>query len=202
MSILQRATRGAIAALAMTSMAACSQAGTLGSVLGSVLGAGAQEVSGVIAGVDTRAQQVSIQQSNGQTVAIAYDNATKVVYNQQTYPVTSLERGDQVTARIQSNGAQGYYTDQITVTQSVTTGGTTGAQGGNVQLLQGTVRQVDQTNGWFTVDVSGYGTVTVTLPYNTSTSDRTRFQQLRSGDATRFYGVFLNQSRVELRQFY
>ncbi|HEY0995778.1 MAG TPA: hypothetical protein VGD77_07300, partial [Gemmatimonadaceae bacterium] len=105
MSILQRAARGAIAALAMTSMAACSQAGTLGSVLGSVLGSGAQEVSGVIAGVDTRGQQVNIQQSNGQTVAIAYDNATKVVYNNQGYPVTSLERGDQVTARIQSNGA-------------------------------------------------------------------------------------------------
>ena len=201
MSILQRATRGAVAALAMTSMAACSQAGTLGSVLGSVLGAGAQEVSGVIAGVDTRAQQVSIQQSNGQTVAIAYDNATKVVYNQQTYPVTSLERGDQVTARIQSNGAQGYYTDQITVTQSVSTGNT-GGQGGNVQLLQGTVRQVDQANGWFTMDVSGYGTVTVTMPYNATTSDRSRFQQLRPGDATRIYGVFLNQTRVELRQFY
>lgn len=201
MSILQRATRGAVAALAMTSMAACSQAGTLGSVLGSVLGAGAQEVSGVIAGVDTRAQQVSIQQSNGQTVAIAYDNATKVVYNQQTYPVTSLERGDQVTASIQSNGAQGYYTDQITVTQSVSTGNT-GGQGGNVQLLQGTVRQVDQANGWFTMDVSGYGTVTVTLPYNTGSSDRSRFQQLRPGDATRIYGVFLNQTRVELRQFY
>ncbi len=201
MSNLQRATRIALAAIAMSAMAACSQAGTLGSVLGSVLGAGAQEVSGVVAGVDTRAQQVSIQQSNGQTVAIAYDNATRVVYNNQNYPVTSLERGDQVTARIQSNGAQGYYTDLITVTQSVSTGNT-GTPGGNVQLLQGTVRQVDQTNGWFTMDVSGYGTITVTLPYNVSSSDRSRFQQLRPGDATRIYGVFVNQTRVEFRQFY
>ncbi|MHB0948134.1 MAG: hypothetical protein ACYC3Q_00090 [Gemmatimonadaceae bacterium] len=201
MSNLQRATRVALAAIAMSAMAACSQAGTLGSVLGSVLGAGAQEVSGVVAGVDTRAQQVSIQQSNGQTVAIAYDNATRVVYNNQNYPVTSLERGDQVTARIQSNGAQGYYTDLITVTQSVSTGNT-GTPGGNVQLLQGTVRQVDQTNGWFTMDVSGYGTITVTLPYNVSSSDRSRFQQLRPGDATRIYGVFVNQTRVEFRQFY
>lgn len=201
MSIMQRTTRGAVAALAMASMAACSQAGTLGSVLGSVLGAGAQEVTGVVAGVDTRGQQVSIQQSNGQTVAIAYDNATKVVYNNQNYPVTSLERGDQVTARVQSNGAQGYYTDLITVTQSVSTGNA-GSPSGNVQLLQGTVRQVDQTNGWFTMDVSGYGTITVTLPYNVSTSDRSRFQQLRPGDATRIYGVFVNQTRVEFRQFY
>ncbi len=201
MSILQRATRVGLAAVGISAIAACSQTGTLGSVLGSVLGAGAQEVTGVIAGVDTRGQQVNIQQSNGQTVAIAYDNATKVVYNNQNYPVTSLERGDQVTARLQSNGAQGYYTDLITVTQSVSAGNT-GAASGNVQLLQGTVRQVDQTNGWFTMDVSGYGTITVRLPYNVSSSDRSRFQQLRPGDATRIYGVFVNQNRVEFRQFY
>lgn len=205
MTMIQRFTRGATAAFAVLALTACSQAGTLGSVLGSVLGAGQNQLNGVIAGVDTRGQTVSIQQSNGQTVAVAYDNQTRVVYNNQTYAVTSLERGDQVTANIQSNGAQGYYTDLITVTQPVNAGGTAGGNtGGNtsVQLFQGTVRTVDVNNGWFTMDVSGYGTVTVSLPYNTSSADQTRFRNLRSGDAVRLYGVWLNQSRVELRNFY
>ena len=206
MTILQRMTRGAMAALAATTFAACSNAGTLGSVLGSVLGAGQNQLSGVVTGVDTRAQTVSIQQSNGQTVAVSYDNQTRVIYNNQQYAVTSLERGDEVTAELQSNGAQGYYTNQITVTRPASNAGgsTGGATGGNtnVQLLQGMVRQVDVNNGWFSLEMSGYGVVTVSMPYNASNADRSRFQSLRSGDNVRFYGVWLNNTRVELRQFY
>ena len=40
------------------------------------------------------------------------------------------------------------------------------------------------------------------MPYNASRADVQRFQNLRNGDNVRFYGVYLNNSRVELRQFY
>src|SRR5947208_1634472 len=110
------------AAAAMLLLAgACSQAASLGNVLGGVLRQGQQsgnQVSGQIAGVDTRSQQIGLQQPNGQTVAITYDNQTQVVYQNKSYPVTSLERGDQVTARIQS-GNNGYYTDLVQVDQPV-----------------------------------------------------------------------------------
>ena len=33
--------------------------------------------------------------------------------------------------------------------------------------------------------------LTVSLPYNASNADRTKFQNLRTGDFVRFYGVFL-----------
>jgi hypothetical protein len=33
-------------------------------------------------------------------------------------------------------------------------------------------------------------------------SDLNTFQNLRVGDRVRLYGVFINNSRVELRQFY
>jgi hypothetical protein len=46
------------------------------------------------------------------------------------------------------------------------------------------------------------GTVTVSLPYNPSTNDANTFNRLRSGDYVRFYGTYLGNSRVELRQFY
>ena len=194
--------RGA-AGLMLATLGACSQAGTLGNVLGSVLGGGAgqqNQVSWIVAGVDTRNRQIGLQQSNGQTVAISYDNQTQVVYNNQSYPVTSLDRGDQVTARIQSANNGAYYTDLVQVEQPVQ--GSASTNGGNVQSLQGTVRQIDRNNGLFTVDVNNSGTLTVSVPYNLSSADANTFNRLRSGDYVRFYGTYVGNSRVELRQFY
>ena len=187
----------------------CQNAGAIGEVLGSVLGgAGAQgqgtQVTGTIAGLDTRAQQLSLRQGNGQSVAIGYDNNTRVVYQNQLYNVTSLESGDEVVARVLDRGNNSYYTDSVHVTRSVsTTSGTNtgGTNTGAVQQLQGTVRQIDRTNGAFTMDLGG-SLVTVTLPYNTRSTDVTRFNNLRTGETVRIAGVFVNNTRVELRQFY
>ena len=194
-----RFVRRGAAALMMATLGACSQAGGLGNVLGSVLGGGqGNQVTGIVQGVDTRNRQIGLQQSNGQTVAIAYDNQTQVVYNNQSYPVTSLDRGDQVTARIQSAN-NGYYTDLVQVDQPVQ--GSTASSSENVQSVQGVVRQVDVQNGLFTMDVN-QTRLTVSMPYSPSRTDLNRFQSLRSGDNVRIAGVFLNNSRVELRQFY
>ena len=191
-------------ALVALSLSACSGAG-VGDVLGSVLGGGAapaNQVSGTVQGVDTRSQRLVLRQSNGQDVALAFDNRTQVIYQNQQYAVTNLDRGDVVTARIQDAGNGVYYTDVVQVDRSVTTtasGG--GVSNESVQALQGTVRQVDRTNGWFTLDTGG-GTLTVTLPYNIGRSELNIFQNLRRGDRIRVYGVFVNNTRVELRQFY
>jgi len=198
MTTIRTIRRSAAAAL-MIASTAC--AGNLGNILGGVLGgggAGGNQVSGTIRGVDTRYQQISIQTSNGQTIPVSYDNQTQVVYQNQNYPPTSLEYGDQVTARVQANGNT-YYTDYIQVDQSVNGSGSVSS--GNVQSLQGTVRSVDRSNGFFTVDIGNYNTITVTLPYNTSTNDVNRFNNMRVGDFVRFYGVYTGQSQVQLRQF-
>ena len=192
------------AAALLVSASACSSAGGLGSILGSVLGAGSggqsqNQVSGYIQGVDTRNRQIGIQQSNGQTLVVAYDNQTQVVYNNQSFPVTSLENGDQVTVRVQQLQNGGYYTDVVQVDRSVSSGST--IQSGNVQLLQGTVRQVDQNSGLFVLDANNGTRVTVQLGQQLSRNDLNRFRSLRQGDFARFYGVYLNTSRVELRQF-
>jgi hypothetical protein len=206
----QRAIRrgaGAGLIVAAAALSGCQSGGALGQVLGSVLGGGQaqggqQQVSATIAGVDTRAQQIGIQQGNGQTVGVAYDGKTRVIYQNQSYPVTALERGDEVVLRILDAGNGKYYTDSVHVTRSVTpSGGTTSAGGsGTVQSLQGIVRQIDRNNGLFSLDVQG-GTVTVSIPYGARSSDVTRFQNLRAGDQVRLSGVFLNNTRVELRQF-
>ena len=106
-----------------------------------------------------------------------------------------------MTARVQQTQNGGYYTNYIQVDQSVSsnTGNTSNAQ---VQSLQGTVRRVDVANGWFELSSNNNTVLTVTMPYNSSRADQQRFQNLRNGDVVRFYGIYLNNSRVELRQFY
>jgi hypothetical protein len=202
MTRLQRAAGAVTAALFVSVAGACST-NSLGNVLGGVLGGGQQEMSGTVQGVDTRSQQIFLQQSNGQTIGIGYDSRTQVVYQNQTYSVNSLERGDQVTVRINNSdggGNSSYYTDYVRVDQSVSSTG--GGTSGSVQTIQGTVRQVDVANGWFTMNAGNSGNITVSLPYNARSADVNKFRNLRSGDNVRLYGVYLNNSRVELRQFY
>jgi len=189
----------AMACLLMTT-AACSQLGSILGGVGTGSPQGGSQLSGYVEGVDTRAQQIAIQTSNGQRVMLLFDNQTSVVYQNQNYPVTALERGDQVTARVQSTSDGAYYTDLIQVDQSVSSSGST-AGSGNVQSLQGTVGQIDRSNGVFRLDGNS-SSVVVSLPYIVRQSDVNTFNNLRVGDRVRFYGVFLNNSRVELRQFY
>ncbi len=197
---LQRAARAGAASTLMFAAMACSSTGGLGEILGGVLGGGGNQVSGTIQGVNTRTQQLGITQSNGETLTLTYDNNTQVVYQNQNYPVTALEWGDEVTARIASTNNNSNYTDLITVTRSVGNDSGTGNQ--NVQTYEGTVRSVDRTAGVFTMNTNNLGIVNVSMPYNPRSNDVTRFNNLRTGDFVRIYGVLLNNTRIELRQFY
>lgn len=203
MTVFQRAARIGATAVAVLAMGACANSG-LGNVLGSVLGsqAAANELAGTIQGVDTRNQQIGIVQSNGQTVSLRYDDQTRVVYQNQFYTVVNLENGDQVIARIQDQGNGSYYTDSIQVTQSVSNTPTSSANQTNSQLFRGTVRQVDVANGLFSIDAGTGYDITVSMPYNPSRDDLYTFQHLRRGNSVRFYGVYLNNQRIELQKFY
>ena len=205
---IQKIMKGATTAAVAIVLTACSSMGTVGDILGSVLGGGGgSQVAGTVRSVDTRNQQLALRQSNGQDVALAFDNQTKVIYQDRVYSITSLESGDQVQAKVQQLQNGGYYTDSVWVTQPVqgsntSTGGTGGTAGTNVQSLSGTVRAIDRNNGLFTIDVGGGTVLTVSMPYQASQADVNRFNALRANDYVRFYGVYLNTSRVELRQFY
>lgn len=203
---IQQATKHGIAILAIAATGACSSTGGLGNILGGVLGQDqGGQVSGVVRNVDTRNQQLSLQQSNGQNLTINYDNQTRVAYQNQNYSVSNLEYGDQVTARISTanNNNNQYYTDFIQVDQSVSSNSNGNVYGNtaNAQQFEGTVRNIDRTNGVFQLTGGNYGSLSVSLPYNPRQADVDRFQRLRNGDFVRIYGVLLNNSRVELRQF-
>ena len=204
MMTIRAVSRRLTLALGLSLLAGCAGAGQVGDILGSVLGGGqAAQLTGTVRGVDAQQQQLAIQQADGSAVAVLFDAQTKVVYQNQVYTVANLETGDQVVARLQDRGNGSYYADSIQVTQSVSTGaGTSGTSRENVQALQGTVRQVDRANGLFTLDGGNNVVITVSMPYRPSNADVTRFNNLRAGDYVRLYGVFLNNTRVELRQFY
>lgn len=199
---IQHAARIGAAALLVSASAACSTG--LGNVLGNVLGNGSQDMSGTVQGIDTRSQQIFLQQSNGQTVGVTYDSRTQVVYQNQTYSVNSLERGDQVTVRItnSSNNGNTYYTDYVRVDQSVNSSASGGTVSGSVQTIQGNVQQVNYSQGWFTMRSNNGYTVTVSLPYGASSTTVNRFNNLRQGDFVRAYVVYYNNQRAELRNFY
>ncbi len=202
---IERSVRLGIAVATTLVVSACSSMGNVGDILGSVLGGGGSQVAGTVRSVDTRNQQLSLRQSNGQDVALAFDNQTAVIYENRAYSVTSLESGDQVQAKVQQLQNGGYYTDSVWVTQPVQ--GSTGSSGSttpgqNVQSLTGIVRSIDRNNGQFTVDVGNGTVLAVSMPYGASQADVNRFNALRTNDSVRFYGVYLNTSRVELRQFY
>jgi hypothetical protein len=201
MTLSHKIARTAAVAL-LVAAGACSGTGGLGSVLGSVLGQGqpqGSQVSGYVQSIDTRSQQVYLQQQNGQTLALSYDNNTQVLYQNQRYNVTNLQRGDQVTARVQSTSNGGYYTDFVQVDQSVSSSASSSQ---NLQTLQGVVRVVDPNSGLFTLDMQNGSMITVQLSSQLSRADLDRFRNLRPGDYARFYGVYLGNGRAELRQFY
>src|SRR5256885_16413401 len=99
---ISRARKAAAVASMLIATGACSQLGGLGSVLGGGMGQPQTgQVSGTVQSVDTRGQQVLVQQTSGQQIALLFDAQTQVTYQNRNYAVTNLERGDMVTARIQ-----------------------------------------------------------------------------------------------------
>ena len=78
MQLIHRITRTGTAVALLATLASCSSAGNIGSILGSVLGSatgqgGGNQVSGYVQSVDTRRQQIYLQQQNGQSVALSFD---------------------------------------------------------------------------------------------------------------------------------
>jgi hypothetical protein len=222
MNGLMRGLRGVVLLGAGVAITGCSQLGGLGSlgnVLGGVLspnsGSGSGEVYGMVRGVDTQRQIIQIQTQNGQVGNVYFDQNTQVVYQNQRYPVTALEQGDQIGLRIQQGQNGQYYTDYITVTQSVqnnnggynnNTGGYNNNTGGGYNnsgftQAEGRVTFVDYQRGQFGLNTNR-GTLTVTMPYQASATDANRFRNLRQNDYVRVEGQLVGSGRLELSRFY
>lgn len=196
----------AAAALVLTlSGCAGTNLGALGDILGGALGgAGGQQNGQVLAevqGVDTRQQLIQLRTEQGQTGNVMFDQNTMVVYQNQQYPVTALERGDVAYFQLQQTQQGATYAARIDVQQSVQERtGQTGSVGGQYQELYGTVGRIDYNQGWFELRTQN-GTATVTLPYNAGDATTDYFRRLRTGQTVRVEGTNLGNGRVELYRF-
>jgi hypothetical protein len=65
----------------------------------------------------------------------------------------------------------------------------------------GTVDQIDQTRGLFTLRSRNGELVTVAMPYNATSSARDRFQRLRRGNSVAVEGRYIGEERIELTRF-
>lgn len=97
-------------------------------------------VRGTVRNVDTSRRSIEVARSNGTVVNVEYDTQTPVYYNNQTYRVADLERGDEVDIRVRSLGSGRYAAEQISVIRSVS-GGTSGSS--QMNTIRGTVVYVD-----------------------------------------------------------
>lgn len=100
----------------------CSNLGSVGDILGSVLGGQRQQqqqqMDVEIQQVDANSGRLYVRTQDGQNGQVRVDNNTMVVYNNQRYSVTSLERGDVVRLQLQQTQNNELYASRIDVLRS------------------------------------------------------------------------------------
>ena len=123
---MRRAT--IIAALLL--LAACGSSnplGDLGGIFGSSAPDNSSSVNGTVTGIDTSAQRVDLNvsyvnnlrpNSSQSTGSVYYDSNTRVVYKGNSYNVTDLERGDEISVTGANNNGR-YIAQTINVVRNV-----------------------------------------------------------------------------------
>ena len=129
---MRRATLVLTALLLTAACGSMGGDGGLGSIgdiiLGSPSSTTSSDVRGQVEYVDTSARRIDLDvtyinnlrdNNNGQRGSIYYDNNTRVLYQNNEYNVTDLERGDEISVvGVNDNGK--YVARTITVTRDAT----------------------------------------------------------------------------------
>jgi hypothetical protein len=204
-----------VAATMLLAMASCGSSG-IGDVLGGGSGSNASryELRGTVESVDTASRSIyltnvsglqsMLSSGGGNTVRVYYDNSTNVDYNGRSYRPEDLERGDQVTARVDESGNQ-LVAESMTVTYNSASGGGSYPSGNypsNSSTIRGTVQSVDTSRRTITVD-RGYGSTTF-IEYATNTpvyygSTTYRTSDLERGDEIEVRVDDLGSGRLSAR---
>jgi predicted RNA-binding protein len=165
----------AAASLALILLAAC---GSAGDILG---GSGQQqsnyEIRGTVDSVDLNSRSIyltnvtgytSMLSNGGSAVRVYYDDRTPVEFNGQSYRPTDLERGDQVTVRVDESGNT-LMAESVSVTRDVSSGSSypTYPSGSYESNIRGTVRYIDTSRRTIEVDRGNGSTTFVEFETNT-----------------------------------
>lgn len=162
-------------ALALLLLSAC---GSSSDILG---GGGASdnlsELRGTVDQVDTRDQSILLTNvenynsrlmNGGNSVRVYYDNRTNVTYQGQSYRPEDLERGDQISVRLDNSGSR-LLAESMTVLYDASGGSSYPSSSGTyASNVRGTVRYVDTSRRTIEVD-RGYNGGTAVVEYDSST---------------------------------
>ena len=139
-------------------------------------------VRGTVRYIDTSRRTIEVDRGNGSLMYVEYDTNTPVSYNNQSYRVADLERGDEIEIRVQDLGSNRFRAQDIMVTRNVSSSGDIygGSTNSNLSTIRGTVRYVDTSRrtielesvSWMSNFNSGTGTNSsrVIVSYDSNTS--------------------------------
>lgn len=181
--------------LAVLLLAACGSSG-IGDILGGGGGSTADnyEIRGIVDHVDTASRSIYLTNVSGYSnmlssgtnnLRVYYEDQTRVEYQGQTYRPENLERGDQVSMRVDESGNT-LVADSVTVLRDVSSGtssGGTSSGGSYASTIRGTVRYIDTSRRTVEID-RGLGSIT-TVEYESSTPVYYNNQTYRTSDLER-----------------
>jgi uncharacterized protein DUF5666 len=176
----------AAAVFALLLLAACGSSNPIGNIFGGGnSGTYSNQIRGTVDSVDLNSGSIyltNVTNSNGSmlssggsgnAVRVFFDNRTSVDYNGRSYRPQDLERGDQVSVRVDQSSNRLYATSMQVLYDSrnggstYPTNGTYPNNGTYGSTIHGTVRSVDTYNRTISID-RGYGSYT-TITYGNNT---------------------------------
>ena len=159
------------------------------------------DVIGEVQFVDARARELEIRTDSGRRSVLRFDNDTQVIYRQRTYPVSNLERGDYVAARVQQDRDGRLSTASITVRETAQDRGMGASVGNRLDRTEGRVENIDTRRGTFEIRDQRNRIVMVSIGFNAPRTVTDRFNRLRNGDYVRIEGRGVSAERFDLENF-
>lgn len=148
----------------------------IGDILGGSTSSSIREIQGVVDSVDLSSRSILLTNvrthsasladggtGTGNTARIYFDNDTTVTYQGRTYRPEDLERGDEISARVDESGGRLIATSMNVLFDAA---GTTTDR--YASTLRGTVRHVDTSRRTIDIDRGTYGNLT-TVEYDSNT---------------------------------
>jgi hypothetical protein len=170
----------AAATFALLILAACGTSGNSG--IGDIFGGNSPssrtyEIRGTVDSVDLSRSFIvlnnvntsaSLNPGGGNSVRVYYNDRTRIDYQGRSYQPSDLERGDEVSVRVNDTDNQ-LVAESMAVTYNSRSGMASSSSGtyGNSSLIHGTVRSIDTYRRTISVD-RGYGS-NLSVEYNNNT---------------------------------
>src|SRR5262245_58061891 len=159
------------------------------------------DVVGEVQFVDNRTRELEIRSDSGRRSVYRFDNNTQVIYRQRTYPVSNLEKGDYVAARVLQDRDGRWLVTDITVRETAQDRGMGASVGNRLDRTEGRVEYVDTRRGSFEIRDPRNRIIVISVAFNAPRSVTDRFNRLRTGDYVPLEGRAVAADRFDMENF-